>query len=206
MEDRQKIARNVKIFAFASLIFGALGGLIPLLSIVSWILYIIVLYKLKVHAGAKKLFINFFSMVGIGFFGGIIVGILLYGVHEQGTIIVVEILLWIISLAVSYIFAKNMFYEIARVTHQKYFIKAFYTGFIGILVFVVDAGIVLILGLNGNESIFILTIISILVFVGIVLLIISCIYYVLAWIKFKSFDEEIEINNIENQIDLNSKK
>ncbi|TKX34723.1 hypothetical protein [Campylobacter taeniopygiae] len=184
MEDRQKIARNVKIFALTSLTLSVLAiiPLIgPLFNIASWILYIIVFYKLKVHAGAKKLFINFFSIVGIVVLGVIIEIILRYAFHDQDiTILVVEFLLYVIVLAVSYKFAKNMFYEIARVTHQKYFIKAFYMYFIGML--------------------------TIFLVFPIILIFIGFIYHILAWIKFKSFDEEIEINNTENQIDLNSKK
>ncbi|TKX34722.1 hypothetical protein [Campylobacter taeniopygiae] len=145
MENRQKIARNVKIFALIGLTLGLLG-FTPMIglyfSLVSSILFIIVFYKLKVHAGAKNLFSNLFSMVGIIIFSGIIGAILIQGA-EQLTAIVLKLLLSVIILIVFYKFSKNIFYEIARVTHQKYFIRAFYTGFIGILVFIVGMGLFL---------------------------------------------------------------
>ncbi|WP_137621616.1 hypothetical protein [Campylobacter aviculae] len=46
-------------------------------------------------------------------------------------------------MIVFYKFSKNILYEIARVTHQKYFIKAFKLFFIGLLIFIVGMGLFL---------------------------------------------------------------
>ncbi|MBZ7935354.1 hypothetical protein H2279_01640 [Campylobacter sp. B0100352/1] len=220
MEDRQKIARNVKIFALIGLTLGLLG-FTPMIglyfSLVSSILFIIVFYKLKVHAGAKNLFSNLFSMVGIIIFSGIIGAILIQGA-EQLTAIVLKLLLSVIILIVFYKFSKNIFYEIARVTHQKYFIRAFYTGFIGILVFIVGMGLFLwnleiriinldFIPMGGNmgftpmssnidfKSISILAVASILLCVGVIFSLINFIYHALAWLNFESFDEGVKEEN-----------
>ncbi|WP_139470549.1 hypothetical protein [Campylobacter armoricus] len=67
MIDIKKKAKNTRIIAIYSLIFG-LFSVIPfyigtLFNIISWILYIIVLHRLKTYAGAKNLFKNYFIVL-----------------------------------------------------------------------------------------------------------------------------------------------
>ncbi|MBZ7935352.1 hypothetical protein H2279_01630 [Campylobacter sp. B0100352/1] len=218
MENRQKIARNVKIFALIGLMLGLLGftpmvGLY--LSLVSSILFIIVFYKLKIHAGAKNLFSNFFIAIFINL---IFFSFAILILHPTGHISfehVVEIIAvcMIIDCLLSYKFVKNIFYEIARVTHQKYFIKAFNLFFIGLFIFVVSVSIGLfLLNLNVDFSLsYILNVLldrgfdennaffsigaSILIFIAALFLIIGFIYYVLAWLNFESFDEGMKEEN-----------
>ncbi|MBZ7963792.1 hypothetical protein [Campylobacter sp. 2457A] len=214
MENRQKIARNVKIFALIGLTLGLLG-FTPMIglyfSLVSSILFIIVFYKLKVHAGAKNLFSNLFSIIGINLAFLMPVFLIL---HAKGMIgneymIVLITACMIFDYLLSYKFVKNIFYEIARVTHQKYFIKAFKLFFIGLLIFIVGMGLslgnlemkVINLGfvpIGGNidfKSISILAVASILLCVGVIFSLVSFIYHALAWLNFESFDEEKKEKN-----------
>lgn len=64
---------------------------------------------------------------------------------------------------------KNFYYELARVTKQKYFINAFWCLFIGILFTPIMIGIM----------------------IGIVLLIIGMIFYVVAWVELQELSSEI---------------
>ncbi|MBZ7938707.1 hypothetical protein H2277_02730 [Campylobacter sp. W0014] len=217
MEDRQKIARNVKILALIGLTFGLLG-FTPMVglcfSLVSSILYIIVLYKLKVHAGAKNLFSNLFIAIFINLIFFLFVILILHPTGHISFEHVVEIIAvcMIIDCLLSYKFVKNIFYEIARVTHQKYFIKAFNLFFIGLFIFVVSVSIGLfLLNLNVNFSFFYMFDVllnrassggaffsigaSILIFIAALFLIIGFIYHALAWLNFESFDEGIKEEN-----------
>ncbi len=64
---------------------------------------------------------------------------------------------------------KNFYYELARVSKQKYFINAFWYFFIGILFTPIMIGIM----------------------IGIVLLIIGMIFYVVAWVELQELSSEI---------------
>ncbi len=68
----QKKIKEIRFKAIASIVCGFLS-IIPylgvLFNLVSWILFFILLYDLKIYGGAKNLFKNLFIIVGIGFFG-----------------------------------------------------------------------------------------------------------------------------------------
>lgn len=67
-------------------------------------------------------------------------------------------------------FLKAFYYEIARVTKQKYFIYAFNTYYLGLLTLIIGIGLVFLLA--------------------------SLVFWILAWVEFKEFDKQ-EISNKE---------
>lgn len=67
-------------------------------------------------------------------------------------------------------FLKAFYYEIARATKQKYFTYAFNTFYLGLLALIIGIGLVFLLA--------------------------SLVFWILAWVKFKEFDEQ-EISNKE---------
>lgn len=67
-------------------------------------------------------------------------------------------------------FLKAFYYEIARVTKQKYFIYAFNTYYLGLLTFIIGIGLVFLLA--------------------------SLVFWILAWVEFKEIDKQ-EISNKE---------
>ncbi len=67
-------------------------------------------------------------------------------------------------------FLKAFYYEIARVTKQKYFIYAFNTYYLGLLTLIIGIGLVFLLA--------------------------SLVFWILAWVEFKEIDKQ-EISNKE---------
>ncbi len=68
-------------------------------------------------------------------------------------------------MCIIFLALKNFYYELARVTKQKYFINAFWCLFIGILFTPI--------------------------MIGIMLLIIGMIFYVVAWVELQELSSEI---------------
>ncbi|WP_257937997.1 hypothetical protein [Campylobacter lari] len=212
MKNQQKITRNIKILALMSLICSMLA-IMPLFAITAFILFIIVLNKLEVHAGAKKLLSNFFITVFINLTFFLFSVLILHPtgyISFEHTVAIIAICM-IINCLLSYKFTKNIFYEIARVTHQKYFIKAFNLFFIGLLILVVSINIglflfhlnieisfsyiynVLLNQANKGNTLFLIGA-PILIFIAVSFLITGFVYHALAWLNFESFDEEIKEN------------
>ncbi|HED6220659.1 TPA: hypothetical protein SBV30_000317 [Campylobacter coli] len=73
-------------------------------------------------------------------------------------------------MALIFPFLKAFYYEIARVTKQKYFIYAFNTYYLGLLTLIIGIGLVFLLA--------------------------SLVFWILAWVEFKEFDKQ-EISNKE---------
>ncbi|EAH4774618.1 hypothetical protein B6651_04070 [Campylobacter coli] len=73
-------------------------------------------------------------------------------------------------MALIFPFLKAFYYEIARVTKQKYFIYAFNTYYLGLLTFIIGIGLVFLLA--------------------------SLVFWILAWVEFKEIDKQ-EISNKE---------
>nr|WP_072229186.1 hypothetical protein [Campylobacter coli] len=141
----QKKIKEIRFKAIASIVCGFLS-IIPylgvLFNLVSWILFFILLYDLKIYGGAKNLFKNLFITAGIGFFSILINTSILFAMLKPRTgifgglyfnqdsifsAITTFSVLFIITLALIFPFLKAFYYEIARVTKQKYFIYAFDT-------------------------------------------------------------------------------
>ncbi|RTJ69123.1 hypothetical protein [Campylobacter jejuni] len=191
----QKKIKEIRLKAIASIICGFLG-IIPYLGVLfalaSWILFFIVLYDLKIYGGAKNLFKNFLISVGIGFFGILINISSLFVILESRNgffanfyfnqdyvVIGIFCVLFVITLALIFPFFKAFSYEIARVTKQKYFIYAFNTCFLGLLTLIIGIGLVFLLA--------------------------SLVFWILAWVKFKEFDEQ-ELSNLEERLAKAQKK
>lgn len=191
----QKKIKEIRLKAIASIICGFLG-IIPYLGVLfalaSWILFFIVLYDLKIYGGAKNLFKNFLISVGIGFFGILINISSLFVILESRNgffanfyfnqdyvVIGIFCVLFVITLAFIFPFFKAFSYEIARVTKQKYFIYAFNTCFLGLLTLIIGIGLVFLLA--------------------------SLVFWILAWVKFKEFDEQ-ELSNLEERLAKAQKK
>ncbi|EAH8567787.1 hypothetical protein EWE95_08215 [Campylobacter coli] len=73
-------------------------------------------------------------------------------------------------MALIFPFLKAFYYEIARVTKQKYFIYAFNTYYLGLLTLIIGIGLVFLLA--------------------------SLVFWILAWVEFKEIDKQ-EISNKE---------
>lgn len=191
----QKKIKEICLKAIASIICGFLG-IIPYLGVLfvlaSWILFFIVLYDLKIYGGAKNLFKNFLISVGIGFFGILInisslfvilkskIGFFANFYFNQDYVVIgIFYVLFVITLALIFPFFKAFSYEIARVTKQKYFIYAFNTCFLGLLTLIIGIGLVFLLA--------------------------SLVFWILAWVKFKEFDEQ-ELSNLEERLAKVQKK
>ncbi|HID0740457.1 TPA: hypothetical protein R1673_002257 [Campylobacter jejuni] len=191
----QKKIKEIHLKAIASIICGFLG-IIPYLGVLfalaSWILFFIVLYDLKIYGGAKNLFKNFLISVGIGFFGILINISSLFVILESRNgffanfyfnqdyvVIGIFCVLFVITLALIFPFFKAFSYEIARVTKQKYFIYAFNTCFLGLITLIIGIGLVFLLA--------------------------SLVFWILAWVKFKEFDEQ-ELSNLEERLAKAQKK
>lgn len=191
----QKKIKEIRLKAIASIICGFLG-IIPYLGVLfvlaSWILFFIVLYDLKIYGGAKNLFKNFLISVGIGFFGILInisslfvilkskIGFFANFYFNQDYVVIgIFYVLFVITLALIFPFFKAFSYEIARVTKQKYFIYAFNTCFLGLLALIIGIGLVFLLA--------------------------SLVFWILAWVKFKEFDEQ-ELSNLEERLAKVQKK
>ncbi|EAK3802489.1 hypothetical protein [Campylobacter jejuni] len=191
----QKKIKEIRLKAIASIICGFLG-IIPYLGVLfvlaSWILFFIVLYDLKIYGGAKNLFKNFLISVGIGFFGILInisslfvilkskIGFFANFYFNQDYVVIgIFYVLFVITLALIFPFFKAFSYEIARVTKQKYFIYAFNTCFLGLLTLIIGIGLVFLLA--------------------------SLVFWILAWVKFKEFDEQ-ELSNLEERLAKAQKK
>ncbi len=184
----KKKIKEIRFKAIASIVCGFLG-IIPylgfLFALASWILFFILLYDLKIYGGAKNLFKNLFIAAGIGFFGIFISTSSLFVIlkpridffgdfyFNQDSIfsaITTFSVLFIITLALIFPFLKAFYYEIARVTKQKYFIYAFNTHYLGLLTLIIGIGLVFLLA--------------------------SLVFWILAWVEFKKFDKQ-EISNKE---------
>nr|WP_223209807.1 hypothetical protein [Campylobacter coli] len=183
----QKKIKEIRFKAIASIVCGFLG-IIPylgfLFALASWILFFILLYDLKIYGGAKNLFKNLFIAAGIGFFGILISTSSLFVILEPRIsysriyfdgdntflAITVFLILYIPTLALIFPFLKAFYYEIARVTKQKYFIYAFDTHYLGLLTLIIGIGLVFLLA--------------------------SLFFWILAWVEFKEFDKQ-EISNKE---------
>ncbi|ECO3631173.1 hypothetical protein F0J78_04900 [Campylobacter jejuni] len=191
----QKKIKEIRLKAIASIICGFLG-IIPYLGVLfvlaSWILFFIVLYDLKIYGDAKNLFKNFLISVGIGFFGILInisslfvilkskIGFFANFYFNQDYVVIgIFYVLFVITLALIFPFFKAFSYEIARVTKQKYFIYAFNTCFLGLLTLIIGIGLVFLLA--------------------------SLVFWILAWVKFKEFDEQ-ELSNLEERLAKVQKK
>ncbi len=185
----QKKIKEIRFKAIAGIVCAFLS-IIPylgfLFALASLILFFIVLYDLKIYGGAKKLFINFFIGVGINFFSGIISLIAVFMILEPHIsysriyfdedniflAIVVFLVLHIITMALNFPFIKAFYYEIARVTKQKYFINVFWAYFIGLC--------------------------TLFIGVGLVAFIVGFIFWILAWVEFKELDKQEFSNEEEN--------
>ncbi|WP_223213350.1 hypothetical protein [Campylobacter coli] len=183
----QKKIKEIRFKAIASIVCGFLG-IIPylgfLFALASWILFFILLYDLKIYGGAKNLFKNLFIAAGIGFFGILISTSSLFVILEPRIsysriyfdgdntflAITVFLILYIPTLALIFPFLKAFYYEIARATKQKYFIYAFDTHYLGLLTLIIGIGLVFLLA--------------------------SLFFWILAWVEFKEFDKQ-EISNKE---------
>lgn len=191
----QKKIKEIRLKAIASIICGFLG-IIPYLGVLfalaSWILFFIVLYDLKIYGGAKNLFKNFLISVGIGFFGILINISSLFVIletrngffanfyfNQDYVVIGIFCVLFVITLALIFPFFKAFSYEIARVTKQKYFIYAFNTCFLGLITLIIGIGLVFLLA--------------------------SLVFWILAWVKFKEFDEQ-ELSNLGERLAKAQKK
>ncbi|HEB9285929.1 TPA: hypothetical protein RZK15_001353 [Campylobacter coli] len=82
-------------------------------------------------------------------------------------------------MALIFPFLKAFYYEIARATKQKYFIYAFNTFYLGLLTLIIGIGVVFLLA--------------------------SLVFWILAWVKFKEFDEQ-ELSNLEERLAKTQKK
>ncbi|WP_072236220.1 hypothetical protein [Campylobacter coli] len=193
----QKKIKEIRFKAIASIVCGFLS-IIPylgvLFNLVSWILFFILLYDLKIYGGAKNLFKNLFITAGIGFFSILINTSILFAMLKPRTgifgglyfnqdsifsAITTFSVLFIITLALIFPFLKAFYYEIARVTKQKYFIYAFNTFYLGLLTLIIGIGLVFLLA--------------------------SLVFWILAWVKFKEFDEQ-ELSNLEERLAKTQKK
>ncbi len=193
----QKKIKEIRFKAIASIVCGFLS-IIPylgvLFNLVSWILFFILLYDLKIYGSAKNLFKNLFITAGIGFFGILINTSILFAMLKPRTgifgglyfnqdsifsAITTFSVLFIITLALIFPFLKAFYYEIARVTKQKYFIYAFNTFYLGLLTLIIGIGLVFLLA--------------------------SLVFWILAWVKFKEFDEQ-ELSNLEERLAKAQKK
>ncbi len=193
----QKKIKEIRFKAIASIVCGFLS-IIPYLGVLfnlaSWILFFILLYDLKIYGGAKNLFKNFFIATGISFFGTLVSTSSLFVIlkpridffgnfyFNQDSIfsaITTFSVLFIITLALIFPFLKAFYYEIARATKQKYFIYAFNTCYLGLLTLIIGIGVVFLLA--------------------------SLVFWILAWVKFKEFDEQ-ELSNLEERLAKTQKK
>ncbi|HEG3350570.1 TPA: hypothetical protein SC011_001337 [Campylobacter jejuni] len=82
-------------------------------------------------------------------------------------------------MALIFPFLKAFYYEIARATKQKYFTYAFNTFYLGLLALIIGIGLVFLLA--------------------------SLVFWILAWVKFKEFDEQ-ELSNLEERLAKAQKK
>lgn len=193
----QKKIKEIRLKAIASIICGFLG-IIPYLGVLfvlaSWILFFIVLYDLKTYGGAKNLFKNFLISIGIGFFGILVNTSILFAMLKPRTgifgglyfnqdnifmAIAIFLVLHFAILALIFPFLKAFYYEIARTTKQKYFTYAFNTFYLGLLTLIIGIGLVFLLA--------------------------SLVFWILAWVKFKEFDEQ-ELSNLEERLAKAQKK
>lgn len=184
----QKKIKEIRFKAIASIVCGFLS-IIPylgvLFNLVSWILFFILLYDLKIYGGAKNLFKNFLISVGIGFFGILVNTSILFAMLKPRTgifgglyfnqdnifmAIAIFLVLHFAILALIFPFLKAFYYEIARTTKQKYFTYAFNTFYLGLLTLIIGIGLVFLLA--------------------------SLVFWILAWVEFKEFDKQ-EISNKE---------
>ncbi len=193
----QKKIKEIRFKAIASIVCGFLS-IIPylgvLFNLVSWILFFILLYDLKIYGGAKNLFKNLFIIAGIGFFGILVNTSILFAMLKPRTgifgglyfnqdnifmAIAIFLVLHFAILALIFPFLKAFYYEIARATKQKYFIYAFNTFYLGLLTLIIGIGVVFLLA--------------------------SLVFWILAWVKFKEFDEQ-ELSNLEERLAKTQKK
>ncbi len=152
------------------------------------------LYDLKIYGSAKNLFKNLFIIAGIGFFGILVNTSILFAMLKPRTgifgglyfnqdnifmAIAIFLVLHFAILALIFPFLKAFYYEITRATKQKYFTYAFNTCYLGLLTLIIGIGLVFLLA--------------------------SLVFWILAWVKFKEFDEQ-ELSNLEERLAKTQKK
>ncbi|WP_139452724.1 DUF996 domain-containing protein [Campylobacter armoricus] len=182
MIDIKNKAKNTRTIAICSLIFG-LFSVIPfyigtLFNIISWILYMIVLYRLKIYAGAKNLFKNYFIVLFTLFFYFILFYFMIlffyYVFLNEEYFLLMFFTPFLLAIHILFCllyfkFLKIIFYEIARVTNQPYFVKVCKMYFYGFL--------------------------TLPILIGMIFIIIGWVYNFLAWWNFKEFNESEFIEN-----------
>lgn len=163
--------------SFIKLDFEDLMKIIAFLGLLSLGCFLIAIYGVKKYSSARNLFVNIFII----FFVNIVLSIGLflnlnfmenhYFFRSEKNLANALLLLtyFYTFMCIIFLALKNFYYELARVTKQKYFINAFWCLFIGILFTPIMIGIM----------------------IGIVLLIIGMIFYVVAWVELQELSSEI---------------
>ena len=164
-----------------SYLYSLIFGLFSVFNIISWILYIIVLRRLKTYAGAKNLFKNYFIIFFIllsYFILSCLLSIIFFNYYSYYldesyflliSFVVVLLIVYVLFCLICFKFFKRIFYEIARVTNQPYFIKVYKMYFYGFL--------------------------TAPILIGVIFIIIGYVYNFLAWWNFKEFNESESIEN-----------
>ncbi|WP_181451026.1 hypothetical protein [Helicobacter valdiviensis] len=147
-KNKMKETSLKAIIGITCMFLGILPFIGVLFTLASWILFFIVLYDLTVYGGAKGLFKNFFMSLGTIFIGfSISIGAILIlqprvslfnGLYFENNnahaiwAVFACVIVFLITMIAVFPFMKAWYFEIARVTKQKYFIYAFWTHFIGL--------------------------------------------------------------------------
>lgn len=159
--------------SFVKFDFEDLMKITAFLNLLSLGCFLMAIYGVKKHSSARNLFANIFII----FFVNIVLSIGLflnlnfmenYYFFRSEKILANALLLltyFYTFMCIIFLPLKNFYYELARVTKQKYFINAFWCLFIGILFTPI--------------------------MIGIVLLIIGMIFYVVAWVELQELSSEI---------------
>ena len=193
--------KGIALKAIMSIICSFLA-FIPSLNLASWILFLFVLYELKIYGGAKNLFKNFFISIAI-YLSVMLIGTMIiyfimlnsyrYSFSQYGfdiedflPLILIAIATIFLATTLSFKFIKAFFYELARVSKQKYFIYAFWAFLIGLYTLV----------FFGLGALFILA---------------SVVLCLIGWVNFKEFAQEnkefqIQTSNLFTYFNLKSIK
>ncbi|EGK8088592.1 hypothetical protein IO411_000216 [Campylobacter lari] len=180
MIDIKKKSKNVRVIVLFSLTFY-LCSFMPymgFLSVISATLYMIVLYQLKTYTSAKNLFKNYFITLFILFFYFILLYFMIlffyYVFLNEEYFLLMFFTPFLLAIHILFCllyfkFLKRIFYEIARVANQFYFIKVCKMYFYGFL--------------------------TLPILIGFVFFVIGFVYNVLAWYNFKEFNKSEFIKN-----------
>ncbi|EDO8878032.1 hypothetical protein GNZ76_08450 [Campylobacter coli] len=126
--------------SFIKLDFEDLMKIIAFLGLLSLVCFLIAIYGVKKYSSARNLFVNIFII----FFVNIVLSIGLflnlnfmenhYFFRSEKNLANALLLLtyFYTFMCIIFLALKNFYYELARVTKQKYFINAFWCLFIGI--------------------------------------------------------------------------